>query len=133
MASVELYVGCEAGFDGLPGTLFRYDDIGHRLIAVSRAPAGSFELSAATDLAGLPVETFFVLVAAVDRLSVKYGDFAYRLAALDAGCATTQLTAVCHGYGRSLVFASRWDERLAQVLRMGPDDRFVTAVAGVLR
>lgn len=133
MASVELYVSHESGVGGLPGTLFRYDDLGHRLIAVSRLPHGFPELVAATDLAGHPVEALFAFVASIDRLSVKYGDFAYRLAALDAGCATTQFTTVCHGYGRSVVFASRWDERVARLLRIGPDDRFVTAIAGILR
>src|SRR5690606_10970945 len=83
MASTELYVWHGAGVAGLPGTLFRYDDLGHRLIAARRSTVSPAELTAGTDLAGLPLEAVFVFVTARERLAVKYGDFAYRLGALD--------------------------------------------------
>ncbi|MFF7449635.1 MULTISPECIES: TOMM precursor leader peptide-binding protein [unclassified Streptomyces] len=129
LGSVELYVLHEPGFPGLPGTLFRYDDLAHALIAVRPDAVPAAQLLAGTDLAadGTPA-TVIVLVAALGRAAVKYSH-AHRLVHLDAGCARTQLDATATGLGRQTTWAECWDERPAQVLRLHDEDQIVTGAA----
>jgi hypothetical protein len=61
----------------------------------------------------------------------KYGDFAYRLAHLDAGCAATQLASVCQGYGLAVTYAAGWDDRLSGLLELYRGGEIITAVAGL--
>jgi bacteriocin biosynthesis cyclodehydratase domain-containing protein len=129
LGSVELYVLHEPGFPGLPGTLFRYDDLAHALIAVRPDAVPAAQLLAGTDLTaeGTP-STVIVLVAALGRAAVKYSH-AHRLVHLDAGCARTQLDATATGLGRQATWAECWDERPAQVLRLHDEDQIVTGAA----
>nr|WP_239078017.1 nitroreductase family protein [Streptomyces sp. SID9124] len=133
LASVELYLATRPGALGLPGTLFRYDDLRHALMPVRADNTGIEEILTGTDLAPAGLDAVLVFTAAHRRLAAKYRDFAYRLAHLDAGCATTQLAAAAAGQGLGVRFATRWDESLADLLDLAPDDRYVTAVAGLHR
>ncbi|MFI6599166.1 nitroreductase family protein [Nonomuraea sp. NPDC050536] len=133
LASVEAYVVVEDGVAGLPGTVFRYSDLTHELIAVRPERVRHSRILEGTGLAAGNWAAVLVLVAARGRLGSKYGQFASRLALLDAGCATTQLAAVAQARGLGVEFAAQWGERLAEVLRLVADDQFVTAVAGIRR
>lgn len=134
LASVELYLITASELPGLPGTVFRYADLTHELIAVRPDPVTLPDALAGTDLAGTdpggqPAAAALVLVAARARLAGKYDTFAHRLSHLDAGCATTQLAVVAAHHGLTVTFGSAWDERLAQLLELLPDEQFVTALA----
>ncbi|SOD61570.1 SagB-type dehydrogenase domain-containing protein [Streptomyces zhaozhouensis] len=131
LASVELYLLTREGQVDLPGTVFRYDDTRHELIAVRPEPVPLDRALRSTDLRAEDVGHVLVMVAAHQRLAAKYGGFAYRLAQLDAGCATTQLSAVLHSRGASVDFASAWGPDLAVTLDLVPGDQYVTAVAAV--
>ncbi|GLW13005.1 hypothetical protein Misp01_81330 [Microtetraspora sp. NBRC 13810] len=130
LGSVELYLLREAGFPGLPGTLFRYDDLGHALTAVRPDAVTAAGLLAGTDLRPAGYSTVVVLVAAHARNAGKY-QHSHRLVHLDAGCAVTQLDTVAAGYGRHTRWARSWDERVAEVLRLDRRDQFVTGIAGI--
>lgn len=131
MASVELYLITESGVPGLPGTVFRYADLTDELIAIRPDPVPLSDALAGTDLDRASVTAALVFVAAAERLAAKYDDFAHRLAHLDAGCATTQLTVVAHEFGQAVTFASGWDERLSELFGLAVEDQFVSAVAGL--
>ena len=133
LASVEAYLVAEPSiFPDLPGSIYRYDDIGHRLTAIRRSTISLAECLAGTGLTTPPVRLAIVLVVGVRRISQKYDVFAYRLAHLDAGCATAQLAAVCRGYGLTVSFAAAWDERLADLLELYPGGEIITSVAGIV-
>lgn len=131
LASVELFVIDEAGVDGLPGTVFRYDDLTHSLLAVRDDHIKLAEVLECTDLDAAEVTAVAVFVAAHSRLATKYREYAYRVDHLDAGVASTQFTAVARAHGLLPRFATCWDGRVAEALGLARDDEFVTAVAGL--
>lgn len=133
LGSVELYLVTDSGFPGLPGTVFRYDDLAHALISMRADALPLTAVLADTDLAAEGLDAVLVFTAAHERLTRKYHDFAYRLTHLDAGCATTQLAVVAAAHGLSVRFATRWGEALAETLDLTPDGQYVTAVAGLHR
>ncbi|MBM7494280.1 SagB-type dehydrogenase family enzyme [Micromonospora luteifusca] len=133
LGSVELYLVTETGLPGLPGTVFRYDDLAHALISLRADALPLADALAGTDLPPEGLDAVLVFTAAHERVARKYQDFAYRLTHLDSGCATTQLAAVAAAHGLSTGFATRWDEGLAELLDLTPDDQYVTAVAGLHR
>jgi SagB-type dehydrogenase family enzyme len=127
LGSVQLYVAAERNLFGLPGTLFRYDDLGHRVLSVraDRVPPDS--LLTGTGVA--PGDVLVVFVASVGRISAKYEDFALRLSHLDAGCAALQLTVSAATRGVRTWFAAGWSPALAGLLELDPDGELVTAIA----
>jgi SagB-type dehydrogenase family enzyme len=132
LASAEAYLlAGPSQFPDLPGSIFRYDDIGHGLVAVRRSPVPLAQCLAGTGLTAPPVQLAIVLVGAVGRVRQKYDTFAYRLTHLDAGCAAAQLAAVGRGYGLTVSFAPRWDDHLADLLELYPGGEIITAVAGI--
>lgn len=131
LASVELFVIGEAGMAGLPGTVFRYDDLTHSLLAVRDDHIELAQVVEGTDLETAGAMAVTVFVAAHNRLATKYREYAYRVDHLDAGCASTQFTAVARAHGLAPRFATRWDGRIAEVLGLARDDQFVTAVAAL--
>jgi len=131
LASVELFVIDEAGMAGLPGTVFRYDDLTHSLLAVRDDHIELAQVVEGTDLESTEAMAVTVFVAAHNRLATKYREYAYRVDHLDAGCASTQFTAVARVHGLAPRFATRWDGRIAEVLGLARDDQFVTAVAAL--
>ncbi|GAA3782525.1 hypothetical protein GCM10022225_83570 [Plantactinospora mayteni] len=131
LASVEVHLLRETGFAGLPGTVFRYDDVPHAMTATRPDAVPAAELLAGTDLlASTTYAAVLVLVAAHGRNAGKY-HHSHRLVHLDAGCAVTQLDAVATGYGWRTEWARSWDERIGDVLRLHRRDQFVTAVVGI--
>lgn len=132
MASVQAYVLSEDDPFGLPGTVFRYDDIAHDMRAMHPDHLPLTRLLTGTDLTDTDAAAVIVLTADLPRLARKYQWFAPRLAHLDAGCAATQLAAVARGYGLGLRFASRWDERLGTWFGRPSSEELVTVVAAVL-
>lgn len=131
LASVEAYVVRDTGYPDLPGSVFRYDDLAHALIAVrpDRIPAA--RLLACTDLAGRRFDSVLILVAAHTRCAVKYEGFTHRLVHLDAGCAAAQLGAVAAGYEADVQFAAQWDESIGELLGLNRSAQTVTVVAGL--
>ncbi|NBE92321.1 MULTISPECIES: hypothetical protein [unclassified Nonomuraea] len=132
LGSVEMYVISDAGLHDLPGTVFRYDDLNDRYIAIrpDRVPLATVlrQVELPTD----EVSALLVFVAASSRLEKKYQTASHRLALLDAGCATTQLSVVAGHHRLGIDHATAWTEDLADVLCLVPD-QFVTAVAGIHR
>jgi SagB-type dehydrogenase family enzyme len=112
LASAEAYLlAGPSQFPDLPGSIFRYNDIGHGLIAIRRSPVPLARCLAGTGLTAPPVQLAIVLVGAVGRVRQKYDTFAYRLTHLDAGCAAAQLAAVGRGYGLTVSSAPGADDR----------------------
>jgi hypothetical protein len=128
LASVAAYVLEGSQHFGLPGTVHRYDDVAHELISLYSAPTPLDDVLSTTDLA---MGGFDYLTGAVGRLSMKYQDFACRLAHLDAGCAVMQLQIAAENSGFELVLASTWGSELADALELEPDRELVTAVVGL--
>ncbi|WP_157252763.1 hypothetical protein [Nonomuraea typhae] len=131
LASAELYLIGEV--PGLPGTVFRYDDVNDTLIAMSPDRVPLAEALAGTDLRAEGLSAVFVLVAGRRRLEYKYADFSHHLAHLDAGCAATQLALLAAERGARVEYAATWDERPAGLLSLIPDQQIVTAIAGLHR
>jgi SagB-type dehydrogenase family enzyme len=133
LASVECYVVTNQRFVALPGTVFRYDDLAHRLCTVHADPVPVADVLADTDLDAADHDTVLLLVAGVRRLADKYGRFAARLAHLDAGCAVVQLLAVATAYGLPSRLASTWGGEPARLLELVPGEEVVTAIVGLGR
>ncbi|MFE7757230.1 hypothetical protein [Streptomyces sp. NPDC057429] len=134
LASVELYLARDGGLTGLPGSLFRYDDLEHAVVAVRPDDIPVADLLSGTDLAGCgPYMAVVVMSGAHARCSAKYEQHAHRLVHLDAGCATTQLTTVAAGYGLDVDWARSWDGSVAEALCLNTKEQLITAVAGIRR
>lgn len=131
MASVAVYLATRAGLFGLPGTIYRYDDVGHELLSVRADPVPLMQILAGTDLDREDLDIALVLVGSAGRLSQKYGDFAWRLTHLDSGCAALQLSVVAASCGLQTTFASSWPSTLSDQLELDPDREVITAVAGL--
>jgi SagB-type dehydrogenase family enzyme len=131
LASVTLYLVTESDLFGLPGTIFRYDDIEHQVVSVHADRVPLAQILAETGLDAARTELVIVLAGAVGRLRKKYHNFAWRLAHLDAGCAAMQLRTVAGGYGMRATFAAAWPAQLGQALELDPHYEIVTAVAGI--
>lgn len=135
LASVQLYIATRRNIFGLPGSVFRYDDLGHRVTCVRADEIPLERLLANTDLRAAhgtgPFDLALIFVAAVARLSRKYGDFALRLAFLDAGCAALQLAVAAVDRHADVIFASAWNDELAGLLELEDDAELITAVAGL--
>lgn len=131
LGSVQLYIAAEHDIFGLPGTLFRYDDLKHRVLPVR---ADRIPLDAVLPAESLATDTgvLVIFVASVGRLARKYDEFALRLAHLDAGCAALQFAATALSRKAAVSFTYAWHPGLDGLLELNPDDEVVTAVA-VLR
>ena len=133
LASVECYVVTDRRLVELPGTVFRYDDLAHRLVAVCADPVPVAEVLAGTDLDAAEHDTVLLLVAGVRRLASKYHSFGARLAHLDAGCAVVQLLAVATAHGLPARLAGTWDTGPSRALELVPGEEVVTAIVGLGR
>jgi nitroreductase len=111
------------------GALAVYDDIVHGLIPVHRGTVSAQRILGGTGLAAGEPSVLLVFVADVDRIAQKYGPFGYRLAHLDAGVATAQLTVVASALGLRVAFASGWPDSVAELLELRPGREFVTSLA----
>jgi SagB-type dehydrogenase family enzyme len=132
LGSTEIYALCRPGqFGNFPGTIFRYDDLSHEMIALRSDSPGLDECLAGTPLAGNIPLMALVLVGATSRICQKYGPFGYRLVHLDAGCAAFQLAAVASSYGLEVSFAEPPGEALANLLELYPGGEEITAVVGI--
>jgi len=131
LGSVVIYLITDLDLFGLPGTIFRYDDLQHEVMGVRADRVGVPAFLRATDLDAGGHGAVVVLVAQVGRLRQKYGDFAWRLAHLDAGCAALQLRLVAESYGLLATFASSWPAELAELLDLDKQEEAVTAIAGL--
>lgn len=131
MASVAVYFSTEADPFALPGTIFRYDDIEHQVLSIRSDRITLARILEGTDLDAEHTDVAIMLVGTVGRLRKKYGDFAWRLTHLDAGCAALQLRLVAADYGLRATFASSWPAELADLLELDPVREMVTAVAGI--
>jgi len=131
VASVEVFAVTRPGVFDLPGTVFKYDDVGDQIVAVRADEIPLAAALAGTGLACDATDAVLVLTAATARLAGKYESFAWRLAHLDAGCAATQLSLVATHHGLTVRFAGGWDPGLADLLEIEPDRQVVTAVAGI--
>jgi hypothetical protein len=131
LASVTSYLIAESDPFGLPGTIFRYDDIGHQVASVHADHVPVAQILAGTGLEAANTGHVIVLTAALRRLRKKYHGFTWRLVHLDAGCAAMQLRTVAGGYGMRVTFAATWPAQLGQMLELDPRREIVTAVAAI--
>ena len=131
LASVTSYLITESDPFGLPGTIFRYDDIGHQVASVHADHVPVAQILAGTGLDAANTSLVIVLTAALRRLRKKYHGFTWRLVHLDAGCAAMQLRTVAGGYGVRVTFAATWPAQLGQMLELDPRREIVTAVAAI--
>ncbi|WP_017596064.1 hypothetical protein [Nocardiopsis potens] len=131
LGSVEAYALLPDGVPGLPGNLFKYMDRSHELLAAAPFPV---------DLGGMvgfdrevPARPCLVmLVSDHHRIAVKYGDFALRLARLDAGCAAVQLRVAAHALGLAVEYASGWEPELDDTVLLEGAGRSIAAVAALV-
>jgi SagB-type dehydrogenase family enzyme len=131
LGSVAIYLITDLDLFGLPGTIFRYDDLQHEVIGVRADRVVVSAFLDATDLDATGINAVVVTVAQVGRLKQKYGDFAWRLAHLDAGCAALQLHLIAEAYDLRATFAASWPAELAELLDLDKQDEVVTAIAGL--
>ncbi len=131
MASVGVYLCTGTGLFGLPGTIYRYDDMTHEVLSVHADQVALPQFLDGTDLDSSRTDIAIALIGEAGRLGLKYGEFAWRLTHLDSGCAALQLHLVASGYGLRATFASRWPARLAEILELDPDREAVTVLAGL--
>ncbi|WP_371791768.1 TOMM precursor leader peptide-binding protein [Streptomyces sp. NBC_01471] len=130
-ASVQLFLLTEAGWPGLPGTVFAYDGDAGTLIAVRADEPSLPELLAGTGLAGRPLRAAIVVTGAVYRLRGKYGDFAFRLTHLDAGCALAQCALVAAELGLEAELVTGDTGDLAGQLDLNPGDQLAMGIIGL--
>jgi hypothetical protein len=76
-----------------------------------------------------PDDRLIVLVSASWRLGRKYGEFARRLAHLDAGCATVQLAVSSRAAGYDIAYLPNWPRELAELLGLRPRLEQIVALA----
>lgn len=132
LGSTEIYALCRPGqFGSLPGTIFRYDDLSHEIVALRSDGPGLEECLSGTSLADDMPSMALVLVSAVGRISQKYGPSGFRLAHLDAGCAALQMAAVAESYGVEMSFAEHHGEALADLLELYQGQEEITVVGGI--
>ncbi|MEW2625137.1 hypothetical protein [Streptomyces sp. NPDC048106] len=128
-ASIQMFLLTEADWPGLPGTVFTYD--AGTLIAVRADKPSLSELLAGTGLAGRPVRAALVVTGAVYRLRGKYGDFAFRLTHLDAGCALAQCALVAAELGLNAELVTGDTGGLAGQLDLNPGDQLAMGIIGL--
>lgn len=128
LGSVQLYIAAERDLFGLPGTLFRYDDLGHRVFPVR---ADHIPLDSLLSPGPSPLDVALIFTASVSRAARKYGDFALRLSHLDTGCAALQLAVAAATSDVRLSFAPAWRPGLPALLELEPGGELVTAIAVV--
>ncbi|MFB7337090.1 hypothetical protein ACFC00_36610 [Streptomyces adustus] len=116
---------------GLPGTVFRYGDTGHEILAQHPDRVALVDFLRHTDITSENCTAALVIVTERARLAQKYGDFAHRLGLLDAGCALTQLAAVCDALGIGLEIAASWSHEVTHVLEVDRRTEFIAAIAGL--
>jgi bacteriocin biosynthesis cyclodehydratase domain-containing protein len=135
LASVEIHaVTPETGLLGFPGNVAKYDDLGHRLIAVRWSPVSVRDLLRNTGLGHENLEALLVITAALGRVEQEYDVFSYRLVHLDAGCALTQLVTVATARGYAVRVAPTWDtDAVTAALDLRPPAEIITALAGLYR
>lgn len=130
LGSVQVYCVAQRVAE-LPQAVSFYDGASHELVAVApdTIPADYVPTVPAID-PGWTV--LFILTAALHHVGRKYGEFAYRLVHLDAGCALAQLRVVSAGYGVEVLTPTRWqDDRLAALLGLDQDQEPITGVAAL--
>jgi SagB-type dehydrogenase family enzyme len=130
VGSVALYLVTDGELFHLPGTVFRYDDLGHQVISVRADRVPLSRVLDGTDLDAAHAEAVIVLVGEVGRLREKYGDFAWRLTHLDTGCAALQLHLAAKSHGLRASFAATWPGQLTELLDLEEHD-VITAIAGL--
>jgi SagB-type dehydrogenase family enzyme len=133
LGSVQLYIAAEDDPFNLPGTLFRYDDIGHRILPVRADRVPMDRVLPGCNVSSGPPDLVMVFVASVSRIGRKYDEFALRISHLDAGCAALQLSVAAAARHVSVSFASAWSADLACLLELEPGSEIVTAVAALSR
>ncbi|WP_326613887.1 hypothetical protein OG949_37140 [Streptomyces scopuliridis] len=133
LACVELYVLAEPSLFGLPGSVFTYDDVGHRVFSVRADILPWRAALARAGLDGEETEAAVVVVADIGRLHTVCGDSAWRTAHLEAGVAAMQLVVAARGSGIHVTFTADWDSDLPEWLEIDPEREAVTAVAALSR
>ncbi|MFF4112605.1 hypothetical protein ACFY0P_03840 [Streptomyces sp. NPDC001714] len=117
---------------GVCGTVFRYADFEHELILQHPDPVPVAELVGHTGLAHGTFDAVVILVAQQARLAQKYGEFfSYRLSLLDAGCATTQIAAMCDALGIEIEISPEWDDEVATLLGLDVGYEFIAGIIGL--
>lgn len=135
LGSVQLYVAAR-GVEGLQPRIYYYDPFEHGLVPLpSPAPQDSLDRIVNT---ALPPEmdpafaALIILTGAIDKVTHKYGPFAYRVIHLDAGVAMAQLQASAGSLLLRCIPALRWnDVVLVKALNLDADHEPVTAVISV--
>ncbi|MEU7659156.1 hypothetical protein [Streptomyces lincolnensis] len=130
--SVDTYVLTDLLGQELPGQVFRYDDVDHRLLSLraDSPPWRRAVLSSGLDVADL--DAVIVLVADAGPLAAEFGDSAWRLAHLDAGIAAMRLAHAAREAQIPLACGLGWSEYLPAVLELDPTRESVGAVAGLV-
>lgn len=131
MASVALYLVTDRDLFGLPGTVFRYDDLEHQVVSVHTDHVPVAQVLAGSELDPTGVDAAIVLIGEAGRLSEKYSEFAWRLTHLDTGCAALQLHLVAEEHGLRTTFAATWPTRVAELLDLDQGHEVITAIAAL--
>ena len=132
-ACFELYVLAEPSLFGLPGSVFKYDDAGHRVVSVQADILPWRASLARAGLDGEETDAAVVVVADVGRLHAVCGDGAWRTAHLEAGMAAVRLAVAAQGAGIRVTFAADWESDLPEWLEIDAERETVTAVAALSR
>ena len=128
---VELYVLGKPDLFGLPGSIYRYDSLGHRLFSVR---SDSVPVDEFLEGCGFPATEADVALACVGpemRLARRDGALAARIAHVRAGQIAARLSAIAADHGIRVSFASRWNPEAAELLELGPDREFILMIAAL--
>jgi hypothetical protein len=128
---VELYVLGKPELFGLPGSIYRYDSLGHRLFSVRSDNIGVDEF---LDGCGFPATEADVALACVGpemRLARRDGALAARMAHIKGGQIAARLSAIAADQGIRVSYASRWNPEAAELLELGPDREFIVMIAAL--
>jgi SagB-type dehydrogenase family enzyme len=130
LASVELYVLARDLEQKGSFAAAKYDDLQHAMVFL---PAPQARIRDVASLCGVGAsnadDPLIVLVSASWRLGRKYGEFARRLAHLDAGCATVQLAVSGRAAGYDIAYLPSWPRELAELLGLRPRLEQIVALA----
>lgn len=128
-AGLELYLLTRRRRFGVPGTVCRYDQRTHQVIAVSADSPPVEVLLAGSDLDMRRLDTAIVFVGGI--IAPGQENSACRGAHLLAGRCAAALWAMACSFRLHASFASRWSDSLAEALELRPHSEVIAALAGL--
>ena len=128
LGSAEAYL-IATNVEGLAPGIYLYKPEEHTLKRLNQQNTGQVRVACKAVLEGQSAPAMIVFVGAYCRIGRKYGSFAYKLAHLDAGSASSQLLLTASALRLDVRNAQRWmPKKLASALLLRDHEEAVTQV-----